>query len=58
MKGEAVVAKFTPTASDGKTYQIEYFNHDMILSVAHKESGKMYIIKSRALYCAFLLPLG
>ena len=29
----SVVAKFATTASDGKTYQVEYYNLDMIISV-------------------------
>ncbi len=30
------VAKFATTASDGKTYQVEYYNLDMILSVGYR----------------------
>ena len=36
LKGEPVVAKFATTASDGKNYQVEYFNLDMILSVGYR----------------------
>ena len=36
LKDEPVVAKFATTASDGKTYQVEYFNLDMILSVGYR----------------------
>ena len=32
----SVVAKFATTASDGKTYQIEYYNLDMILSIGYR----------------------
>ena len=32
----AVVAKFATTASDGKTYQVEYYSLDMILSVGYR----------------------
>jgi hypothetical protein len=32
----AVVAKFATTAKDGKTYQVEYYNLDMILSVGYR----------------------
>ena len=32
----SVVAKFATTASDGKTYQVEYFNLDMIISVGYR----------------------
>ena len=31
-----VVAKFATTASDGKTYQMEYYNLDMVLSVGYR----------------------
>lgn len=31
-----VVAKFATTASDGKTYQMEYYNLDMILSIGYR----------------------
>ncbi len=30
---EAVVANFATTAADGKTYQVNYFNLDVIISV-------------------------
>ena len=30
---DSVVAKFATTASDGKTYQVEYYNPDMIIRV-------------------------
>lgn len=33
---EAVVAKNATTASDGKTYQVEYFNLDAIISVGYR----------------------
>lgn len=32
----SVVAKFATTASDGKTYQVEYYNLDMIISVDYR----------------------
>ena len=32
----SVVAKFATTASDRKTYQVEYYNLDMILSVGYR----------------------
>ena len=34
-----VVAKFATTANDGKVYQMEYYNLEMILSVWHKTTG-------------------
>jgi hypothetical protein len=36
LNGLSVVAKFATTASDGKTYQIEYYNLDMVLSVGYR----------------------
>lgn len=36
----SVVAKIATTAKDGKTYQVEYFNLDMILSVGYKVNSK------------------
>jgi len=37
----AVVAKFATTASDGKTYQVKYYNLDMILSVGYRVNSKV-----------------
>ena len=36
LAGIPVVAKFATTAADGKTYQVEYYNLDMILSVGYR----------------------
>jgi hypothetical protein len=36
LAGLSVVAKFATTAADGKTYQVEYYNLDMILSVGYR----------------------
>ncbi len=36
LKGFSVVAKFATTASDGKIYQIEHYNLDMIISVGYR----------------------
>ena len=33
---EAVVAKFATTAADGKTYQVDYYNLDVIISVGYR----------------------
>ncbi len=36
MVRSSVVAKFATTASDGKTYQVEYYNLDVIISVGYR----------------------
>ncbi len=36
----SVVAKIATTASDGKTYQVEYYNLDMILSIGYRVDSK------------------
>jgi hypothetical protein len=36
LEREAVCAKFAHTASDGKTYQVEYYNLDAIISVGYR----------------------
>ena len=39
----SVVAKFATTAKDGKTYQVEYYNLDMIISVGYREIGRAHV---------------
>lgn len=36
----AVVAKYATTATDGKTYQVDYYNLDMIISVGYRVNSK------------------
>ena len=36
LKNFSVVAKFATTAKDGKVYQVEYYNLDMIISVGYR----------------------
>ena len=36
LSGTAVVAKFATTAADGKTYNVEYYNLDVIISVGYR----------------------
>lgn len=36
LRPEAVVANYATTASDGKTYQVEHFNLDVIISVGYR----------------------
>jgi hypothetical protein len=33
---KSVVANFATTASDGKTYQVDYYNLDVIISVGYR----------------------
>lgn len=40
----SVVANFATTAKDGKTYQVEYFNLDMIISVGYRVKSKNGIL--------------
>ncbi len=40
----SVVAKFATTAKDGKTYQVEYYNLDMIISVGYRIKSQNGII--------------
>ena len=37
---DSVVAKFATTAADGKTYQVEYYNLDVIISVGYRVKSK------------------
>jgi hypothetical protein len=36
LRSFSVIAKFATTASDGKVYQVEYYNLDMIISVGYR----------------------
>jgi len=40
LEKEAVVAKNATTASDGKVYQVEYYNLDMIISLGYRVNSK------------------
>jgi len=40
LEREAVVAKSATTAADGKSYQVEYFNLDAILSVGYRVNSR------------------
>ncbi len=43
LHGVSVVAKFATTAADGKTYQTEHYNLDMIVSVGYRVKSKQGI---------------
>ena len=47
LEDNSVVAKFATTATDGKTYQVEYYNLDMILSVGYRVKSNKGIIFRR-----------
>ena len=36
LQSNSVVAKFATTATDGKTYQVDYYNLDVIISVGYR----------------------
>ena len=38
--GLSVIANFATTASDGKTYQVEYYNIEMITSIGYRVKSK------------------
>ena len=53
LKGEPVGAKFATTAADGKNYQVEYFNLDMIMSVGYRVKSKRGIQFRRWSNCRY-----
>lgn len=40
LEKDSVVANFATTASDGKTYQVDYYNLDAILSIGYRVNSK------------------
>jgi len=54
----SVVAKFATTASDGKTYQVEYYSLDMIISIGYRvksERGVLFRIWANKVLKEYLL---
>ncbi|MFA6514689.1 MAG: virulence protein RhuM/Fic/DOC family protein [Candidatus Paceibacterota bacterium] len=43
LERSSVCAKFAHTASDGKTYQVEHYNLDVVLSVGYRTNSKIAI---------------
>ncbi|HPE58582.1 MAG TPA: RhuM family protein [Bacteroidales bacterium] len=58
LKSLSVVAKFATTASDGKTYQVEHYNLDMIISIGYRvksERGVLFRIWANKILKEYLL---
>ena len=47
LDGESVVAKFATTAKDGKTYQVEYYDLNMIMSYTYHETQSRSLSKKK-----------
>jgi hypothetical protein len=44
LKGLSVVANFATTATDGKTYQVEFYNLDVIISIGYRVKSQRGIL--------------
>ena len=58
LKSFSVVAKFATTAADGKTYQVEYYNLDMVISIGYRvksDRGIQFRIWANKILKEFLL---
>ena len=44
LSNNSVVAKFATTASDGKSYQVDYYNLDVIISVGYRVKSKNGVV--------------
>ena len=51
LEKNSVIKKFLTTASDGKTYNVDYYNLDMVLSVGYRVNSKIEIEFRRNEYC-------
>ena len=55
---DSVVANFATTAADGKTYQVEYYNLDVIISVGYYDAlGKSDRESDRGVFVVFMLEI-
>ena len=52
---DTVVAKNATTASDGKIYQVDYYNLDAILSVGYRVNSKQGTLKNSLIKCVLNL---
>lgn len=43
----SVVAKFATTAADGKTYQVEYYNLEMVTSLGYRAKSSRGVVFRR-----------
>jgi hypothetical protein len=58
LKSISVVAKFATTATDGKTYQVEHYSLDMIISIGYRvksERGVLFRIWANKILKDYLL---
>ncbi|MBI9066053.1 MAG: virulence RhuM family protein [Salinivirgaceae bacterium] len=58
MRTISVVAKFATTAADGKIYQVEHYNLDMIISIGYRvksERGVQFRIWANKVLKEYLL---
>ena len=52
---DSVVAKFATTAADGKTYQVEYYNLDVIISVGYRVKSQRGVEFRKLALCYYEL---
>ena len=54
LQRKSVVANFATTAADGKTYQVDYYNLDVIISVGYRANYVQTECQFR--YCGTAIP--
>ena len=47
----SVVANFATTANDDKTYQVKYYNLDVIISVGYRVKSQKCVVFRKSGYC-------